>query len=412
MNQLDSATCIYCGGDGPFTDEHVVSAGLGGDDRAWLLEGCVCSTCNTNIFSPLETKFLKSSGAALARLFLQPHTRDKTKPPSVQPKVAYHHDTNTDLLLEAELRAGGLTLVYPQILFLEANNWASTAADDASHRAFPTALVQLLGEQIAVIEKAREHSKVIYRVILLRLEHDAYVTGTTSVTRKPPTDGIWFEPLTLPATAQPQGKLPPRIFQRPAGQLVCRVAQIEHVPIALTAIRANLHALSPPNVTSSQAVSSSGGIHQRFAIDTAAYDRVLTKTGVNLCAKLFGPDFVRAPAFAQARDYARTGQGGVLKHPPGTAAQFANSLGSSLHERHVLALLARPGLGENHALLFMARLYGGPMEVFILAEFDAAIPSLAEPILIHVDYVRNQIHRLSLADHAAYLMKELNANQT
>jgi len=27
MNQLGSASCIYCGGGGPFTDEHVVSAG-------------------------------------------------------------------------------------------------------------------------------------------------------------------------------------------------------------------------------------------------------------------------------------------------------------------------------------------------------------------------------------------------
>src|SRR4051812_41233774 len=101
MNQLGPASCIYCGGAGPFTDEHVVSAGLGGDDKAWLLKDCVCSTCNTKVFSPLETKFLKASGAALARLFLQPHTRDKNKPPTVQPKAAYHHDTNSDVLLEA-----------------------------------------------------------------------------------------------------------------------------------------------------------------------------------------------------------------------------------------------------------------------------------------------------------------------
>lgn len=330
MNQLGPTTCIYCGGAGPFTDEHVVSAGLGGDDKAWLLGDCVCSTCNTKVFSPLETKFLKSSGAALARLFLQPHTRDKNKSPSVQPKVAYHHDTNNDLLLEAELRAGGATLVYPQLLFLEANKWASTAADDTSLRAFLAALARLIGSQITVIEKAREHSKVVYRVTPLRWEHDAYVIETTSVARKPPTDGIWFEPLTLPATAQQQGKLPSRIFQRPAGQLVCRVAKFEHVPIALTAIRTNPHALAAPTGPSPKAMPNLGGIHQQFVMDMAAYDRVLTKIGVNLCAKLFGPDFVRTSEFAKVKDYARTGKGGVYKHPPETSAAFSNLLGPPL----------------------------------------------------------------------------------
>jgi hypothetical protein len=145
-------------------------------------------------------------------------------------------------------------------------------------------------------------------------------------------------------------------------------------------------------------------------MDMAAYDRVLTKTGINLCAKLFGPDFVRTSAFTQVRDYARTGKGGVYKHPPETFAQFSNLLGPPLRERHVLALLTRPAPGKHHALVFMARLYGGRLEVFRLAEFDAPIPGLDKPIIIHVDYVRNQIHRLSLEDHAAYLVKELNPN--
>ena len=51
--------CIYCGSPGPFTAEHVVSAGLGGDDNAWLLDDLVCGVCNTDIFSKLETKFLR-----------------------------------------------------------------------------------------------------------------------------------------------------------------------------------------------------------------------------------------------------------------------------------------------------------------------------------------------------------------
>jgi hypothetical protein len=90
-NPRHEGGCIYCGSPGPFGDEHAVSAGLGGDDSAWLLNDCVCRVCNTDIFSKLETKFLRSSPVALARLFLQPRTRDKgskTGVPSVQPKPA------------------------------------------------------------------------------------------------------------------------------------------------------------------------------------------------------------------------------------------------------------------------------------------------------------------------------------
>src|SRR4051794_23745756 len=43
-------TCIYCDSKGPFSEEHVVPAGLGGDDRDWLLKDCVCAKCNTTVF--------------------------------------------------------------------------------------------------------------------------------------------------------------------------------------------------------------------------------------------------------------------------------------------------------------------------------------------------------------------------
>ena len=101
-NSRHDGGCFYCGSLGPFSDEHAVCAGLGGDDRAWLLKECVCAVCNTDIFSKLETKFLRTSPVALARLFLQPWTRDKTSVPSVQPKTSYVAEPTTGILLEAE----------------------------------------------------------------------------------------------------------------------------------------------------------------------------------------------------------------------------------------------------------------------------------------------------------------------
>lgn len=63
---LNESICIYCDGAGPFSDEHVVCAGLGGDDKRFLLVNVVCARCNTDVFSPLELEALRSSPLAIA----------------------------------------------------------------------------------------------------------------------------------------------------------------------------------------------------------------------------------------------------------------------------------------------------------------------------------------------------------
>jgi hypothetical protein len=80
------------------------------------------------------------------------------------------------------------------------------------------------------------------------------------------------------------------------------------------------------------------GVHLSYKMDMAAYDRVMTKIGVNLCAKLFGPDFVRRPEFKPTKDYARTGVGHVLKVMPGNAHLIQDQLGSPLEHHHVFSL--------------------------------------------------------------------------
>jgi hypothetical protein len=63
-----------------------------------------------------------------------------------------------------------------------------------------------------------------------------------------------------------------------------------------------------------------------------------------------------------------------------------------------------PGPNGRHCLVFMARLYGDPMEGIRLAEFEAPIPGLERPILVHVDYVNHKIERLTLQQHAERLV--------
>jgi hypothetical protein len=145
------------------------------------------------------------------------------------------------------------------------------------------------------------------------------------------------------------------------------------------------------------------GIHQRYRFDIAAYDRVLTKIGLNLVAELLGVPLIRDPAFDSAVAYARDGVGGVYKYSPEHTVEFANSLGPPLADRHVFALMDGPAPNGGHCLVFMARLYGGTMEGIRLAEFATPIPGLDRPILVHVDYVNHKIERLTLEEHAVRL---------
>jgi hypothetical protein len=159
MNPRHISGCIYCGSSGPFSDEHAVSAGLGGDDNAWLLKDCVCRVCNTDIFSKLETKVLRSSPVAIARLFLQPRTRNqgsKTGVPSVQANLSFVPDPASGILLEGLLETGGQIKVLPQLLVVDAEQAATTGPDAESLRTFLAELRAAIAGDVTLIEKKRE----------------------------------------------------------------------------------------------------------------------------------------------------------------------------------------------------------------------------------------------------------------
>jgi hypothetical protein len=390
--------CFYCGSQGQFTVEHVVCAGLGGDDRAWVLKDCVCGTCNTDIFSKLETKFLRGSPVALARLFLQPWTRDKTSVPSVQPKASYVAEPTTGVLLEAELGAGGSSVILPQLVIVDAQQAAVTGPDAASVAAFLLDLQKALSDEVTLIEKTKQGFEFIYETTPLSWKDGGYAVGESGTTSHAPKAGIWIEPLIRPVTAQDGAPLLPRIFRRPAGQLVCRVDVAEHAGLFLTVLRNAPELMDASKVGSAGTTEGKPGFHQRYNMDMAAYDRVLTKIGLNLVAKLLGLDLIRKPAFDAAVDYARNGVGGISKLSPACLLPLTNMLGSALPDRHVLTLLSVPRPNGGHALVFMARFYGGLADAVLLAEFEAPISGLEKPILLLVDYVHNKIERPTLED--------------
>jgi hypothetical protein len=219
MTEEQKVTCIYCDGPGPFSDEHVIPAGLGGDDSAWLLKGCVCQVCNTDIFSKLETKFLRASPVALARLFLQPHTRGRaghTGTPSVQPGVSYHHDPETNLLFEIEMGAGGASRILPQLIVQGPEQVGVTGSTSSSAADLLSRMQAVVAADVMLIEKLKKDFEVVFRLTPLEWDGEAYVLRPATEAQRPPKGGIWQEPLQRAATVPAGAILTPRIFARAA----------------------------------------------------------------------------------------------------------------------------------------------------------------------------------------------------
>ena len=101
------------------------------------------------------------------------------------------------------------------------------------------------------------------------------------MTSRAPKAGIWIEPLIRPVTAQDGAPLLPRIFRRLAGQLICRVNVAEHAGLFLTVLRNAPKLMDASKVGSVGTTEGKPGFHQRYNMDMAAYDRALTKIGLN-----------------------------------------------------------------------------------------------------------------------------------
>src|SRR5437868_12140504 len=334
-------TCIYCGSTGPFTDEHVIPAGLGGDDKAWLLKEVVCGVCNTDVFSKLETKFMRASPVAVARLFLQPKTRirgSRTAAPTIQSAASYFDDPELNILLEQEF-SGGQPVVLPQVV-LQPPNMLSVSGNDVASANALLAELGAFGATISIVEKRRDGIEVRFAETVLSWSDDQYQPGETMVRSTPADEAIWLEPLTRPAN-ETTSLLPPRVFRRSKGGLVCRADSIEQAARFLGCVRANHATLVVPDATPARSFDRPS-IHLNQVFDLTAYYRVLTKIGFNLSAYLFGAEVVRHSTFDRARHYAHSGVGAVKQWPPAIAAKQAKTYPPLAHHHLMIVTASGP----------------------------------------------------------------------
>jgi hypothetical protein len=399
-------TCIYCPSTGPFTDEHVIPAGLGGDDKGWMLKDAVCAVCNTDIFSKLEAKFMRASPIAMARLFLQSKTRlrgSRAAAPTIQARTSYFDDPDTGILLEQEF-SGGQPIVLPQVVAQPPDMLGVTGTDVASANAL-VAELGAFGETVLIAQKVSEGLEVRFTETVLRWADDQYQVGETDGRATAPKQAVWLEPLERPGH-DTKSLLTPRIFRRAKGGLACRADSVEQAAEFLACVRANHSTLIVPD-SAPTLRTERPGVHLGQTFDLSAFDRVLTKIGFNLCAYLFGTEAVRSAAFDRARQYARSGIGAVKKWPHDIAAEFAKTYPPLAHHHLMIVTAYPPSSGEPGMLVVRMRFYNGPMEVVIIAEGANGIPACPEPILIVDDYENNKIERFTLDEFCEFAIRNL-----
>ncbi|MBW8311123.1 MAG: hypothetical protein K0M64_03720 [Rhizobium sp.] len=396
MPSLDRhiAGCLYCGRLGPYSDEHVVSAGLGGDDPAWMLRGCVCSSCNTSTFSKLEAHVLKGSPIALARLFMQPTTRDGQPPSPLQARATLQM-TDDGPQLAGELAAGGQPRLFAQVVFEEgakggiSKQLALTGPDRAAIQSLFVALRDRLADELPLIEK---HAADAFTATPLTWQCDHYHANAPTQTRKPPSRCVWFEPVRTPGTTGMTEAW--SVFQRSSGQVVGRSSDIDHLCTMLSLLRANLDSLVTILDQPVAPATTVPSMNLQVRADLDAIHRTTVKIGLNLTAHLFTPGFLRRAEFDAAVAYA-IGEGAA----PRRAQLPSKLLGPAIADRHVFYLSVDTDPDGNPALFFMARLYdSGPIECFVLAPFAAPAAEL-ESTVVHVDYTTNQFEQMTLEEH-------------
>lgn len=393
-----SKTCIYCGESNPFTNEHVFPAGLGGDDKKFLLKGLVCGKCNTGVFSTLELELMRNSPYGLARLYMQPTGRgkgSKAKPPVLNVDSCEMIDPLTGEISEAEMTVGGVPIVLPQVQISGAA-FRLCGSDDNRLTHFLAGLTPLMSETLNVITKVQTEGKSQYEVAELCWTLDAYQLKSTSRALKPPV-GIWLARLRDQDDQAPSW---PRLFQKSQGQYVLRVAGESDAARLLTQLRKTLPKMVASDMPDPTAIERPS-ISVSMAMTPQNFFRALAKIGVNLSCYEYGDQAIRAPSFDRIRSIILNASEVVpLTHVPEVEKIF------DMDKRpvHVAILFPMTLSGSGIALVFSIRLYGGTVQALRLAE-DVRLSADSSPVVFIVHYLENRIERLSIESYIRCLLK-------
>lgn len=181
---------------------------------------------------------------------------------------------------------------------------------------------------------------------------------------------------------------------RPAGQIVLRSETAEHVAEWLSIVRLQLPTLFATELTASNTIEQPS-MHIGMSVDMDAYARVLAKIGMNIAIHIYGAEFCRIASFDNIKAAIVLRKPAVPMGLDGEHGTNFSALFSAIgSDCHVMMLAAHRHSSERHSILFVVRLFGGPIHVIRLTQEDAPAPPVADPVFLTVDYVNHVVEQL------------------
>lgn len=394
--QNTASTCIYCSSNGPFSAEHMIPAGLGADDKRFLLRDMVCKTCNTTVFSPLELEWLRSSPTAIGRIFMQAEGRkrgSKKNPPKLgaRTKVVVTPEGYT---AEAEIGYRGKATILPQLILVDDRQCSVSGSDKEEFSGFISQAQGLLGSSIACASKIDETGTRKFQIATFVWMDEGYVEhGRTEVDELPDACLLHF-----PIEPDGQGKFASnsRLFRRPGGQMVVRVRNDLPIERALTAFRKVVEQLDLAAVQESDLQNPLVSLNFSFQLDVTG--RVLAKTGLNILGYLLGADYVGHPEFQSLKKAIKTGDPFIPPYTEEAKAPFRMFFSGLPSTHHGFLISAHPWREQTCGIALVARLYGSQIEVVKLGH-GLPFPSINLPVVFTVDYGAHLVEQYGLMDY-------------
>jgi len=395
--EISGNTCVYCGGPGPFTDEHMFPAGLGGDDKNFMLSDLVCGVCNTEVFSPLEAEFLRRSPVALARLAFQEAGRNrgaKTRAPQMHTDVTEIYDPNSPLIFEAELlpKVSGARIL-PQILFHDLPNVGLTGSTDPEIRKFIGTLTKAFsGDSVLVIFKDTSQDDPTFVETTYSWDGSNYEKSSESHLDRPSKaskNAVWLAFRSKDPNPSEKHKWSPRLFQRPDGHLSLRIESDYPIEELLAATRIILPSFASQTLPESEQFSgytARVGMHTKVGVDV----RVQAKIGMNFALFVYGDDYLREPAFDGVKKFILSGEEGEVGLLPLEISDKAIDLSLLPKGMHFMALMPKEDALLGRYLMLVLKLYGGPVQVMTLGR-NLPRPPLYGAFKCGIDYENHTI---------------------
>lgn len=386
--------CIYCDSLGPFSEEHVFPAGMGGDDKNYILIDLVCAECNTVIFSKLELSLMRRSPTGLGRSFMQSRSRERggrTTKPTIEARNRYVID-ESGRLLESEEDKNGVETILAQCYF-EGEKIFYTAQDSSHLQKMYVALENVLSKAtINIIKKINSKS---FEITVYEWTDDKYEFLKQEVMSKPPATGIW---INFPSEKTQNFR--PRFFQRLKGQLVLKTEHDESHTALLRSMRRTLPSIQDKHTEAKPNTINNPAVQVEMVVDIQETERAIAKIGFNFFAHTFGEHVATNPEFKDIKSSILTG---IPELPFSSFGENSKELvldlfGIPPKNCHCVMLVAVPSSSGARDIYFNAKLYGTGAHKVLIAR-SSALSELEHPIYFTINYETNKIEKFSMLEY-------------